>query len=112
MTITNQQVTSLAAQVVQMITSKQTARKFPLGGLYVTPGVLAELDLDEVNDALCRHMKGDWGDVCEEDRQENEFALGKYLRLFSVYHSQAGQKFWVITEADRSATTVLLPEEY
>jgi hypothetical protein len=55
---------------------------------------------------------GDWGDVNEQDRQENELSLQKGFRLFSVYHSTQGVKFWIITEANRSATTVLLPQEY
>ena len=59
-----------------------------------------------------RHESGDWGDVCDSDRQENEFALDKMLRLFSVYHLRDGTKIWIITEADRNITTVLLPEDY
>ena len=55
---------------------------------------------------------GDWGDVCEEDRKENEFSLENHLRLFSVYHLGDGTKIWIITEADRSVTTILLPSEY
>ncbi len=86
--------------------------KFEPGPLYITVGAREELELEEVRQALSRHVQGDWGDVCEDDRQANDFALGKFLRLFSVYHTNAGRKFWVITEADRSATTVLLPEEY
>jgi hypothetical protein len=57
-------------------------------------------------------MRGDWGEVCEEDRQENELALRQGFRLLSVYTTQAGEKLWVISEADRSATTLLLPQEY
>ena len=55
---------------------------------------------------------GDWGELCEEDRQENEFSLREGFRLLSAYTSAQGEKFWVITERDRSVTTVLLPEEY
>lgn len=61
---------------------------------------------------LSRHAAGDWGNVCEEDRLENEFSLDKRLRVFSVYRTRCGDTLWVITEADRSATTLLLPEEY
>ncbi len=86
--------------------------KFPLGRMLSTPGAWAELDSEDVLKALRRHAAGDWGDVCEEDRAENEFALDKYLRLFSVYRDRNGTKFWIITEADRSVTTVLLPAEY
>ena len=86
--------------------------KFRLGNIYTTPGVLAAIPHDEVIRALARHLSGDWGDVSAEDQQENEFSLGCRLRLLSAYHSRAGVKFWIITEADRSATTVLLPDEY
>tara|TARA_Y100000296_G_scaffold72494_1_gene88942 strand:- start:84 stop:296 length:213 start_codon:yes stop_codon:yes gene_type:complete len=60
---------------------------------------------------LDRHRSGDWGDVDAEDGQANDAALKDGSRIFSVYH-QHGQKVWVITEADRSSTCVLLPEEY
>jgi hypothetical protein len=62
--------------------------------------------------ALRRHARGDWGDLDDEDLQANERALKDGTRLLSAYHSSAGTKFWIITEWDRSATTVLLPEEY
>jgi len=61
---------------------------------------------------LVRHIAGDWGDVDEHDRRENELSLIHGLRLLSAYTLSSGTKIWVITEADRSATTVLLPEEY
>ena len=86
--------------------------KFCLGNIYATPGVLAAIPHDEVIRALARHQSGDWGDVDAEDKQENEYSLGLRLRLLSAYHSRSGMKFWIITEADRSATTVLLPSEY
>lgn len=70
------------------------------------------LSPEDIAKGLSRHLAGDWGDVCEEDRQENELSLKEGFRLFSVYHAGDGTKFWIITEADRSATTVLLPEEY
>ena len=85
--------------------------KFTLGRVVATPGALKNVSPFECGDALARHLTGDWGDVCEEDRAENEFSLIRGLRLFSVYHTEDGTKFWVITEADRSVTTVLLPEE-
>lgn len=89
-----------------------TRRPFELGRLCATPGILESLEPSEVLHALQRHSRGDWGDVGEEDRKENERSLTIAMRLFSVYHSAKGQKFWIITEADRSLTTVLLPEEY
>ena len=86
--------------------------KFELGQTLITPFARDTLHPEDVLGALGRHALGDWGDVCEEDRQENNFSLPRYLRLLSVYHDRNGTKFWVITEADRSATTVLLPDEY
>jgi hypothetical protein len=87
-------------------------RKFRLGNIYATPGVLETIPHDEVIRALARHQSGDWGDLDAEDIQENEYSLGLRLRLLSAYHTHTGVKFWIITEADRSATTVLLPSEY
>ena len=92
---------------------------FPIGALYITPGAQAALGEDqcdpaqsEVRDALTRHMRGDWGEVCDEDWTENDFSLKNGFRILSAYTSKSGFKFWIITEADRSATTILLPEEY
>ena len=64
-----------------------------------------------VTDSLARHCNGDWGELSTEDKKENDFSLDKHLRLFSVYKKD---KFviWVITEADRSVTTILFPAEY
>ena len=59
-----------------------------------------------------RHLHGDWGDCGDEDWQENELSLREGFRLLSVYHDRNTVKFWIITEADRSATTILLPEDY
>ncbi len=86
--------------------------KFPLGRTVITPNALQALAADEVLQALARHQCGDWGAVCEDDRAENEQSLKEGFRLLSAYHAKDGRKFWVITEADRSATTVLLPEDY
>ena len=86
--------------------------KFELGQTVITPQARDTLHPEDVLGAICRHALGDWGDVCEDDRQENDFSLPRYLRLLSVYHDRKGTKFWVITEADRSTTTVLLPHEY
>lgn len=87
-------------------------QNFSLGRLLSTPGAIDTLHPDDMLTALGRHAKCDWGDCCPEDWTENDFALDKYLRLFSVYHDRNGTKFWIITEADRSATTILLPDEY
>jgi hypothetical protein len=88
--------------------------KFNLGQLVATPGALEALTKTEESPLsfIARHISGDWGDIDGEDVQENEFALNQNLRLLSVYHLKDGTKIWIITEADRSATTILLPSEY
>ena len=88
------------------------AGKFPLGRSVTTPGALAGVPTDEMQAALFRHHHGDWGDICESDRQENERALHEGSRLLSVFYTKAGVKFYIITEHDRSVTTVLLPSDY
>lgn len=87
---------------------------FDIGQLVATPGALAALEKtgQTAMDFLSRHVRGDWGDLSKEDRDENQFSLEKGLRLLSSYRTTAGDKIWVITEADRSVTTFLLPEEY
>lgn len=96
--------------------------KFELGELVITQGIryLIEQQKDEEdsgralkNIAIClvRHNRGDWGDLCAQDKNENNYSLDKHLRLLSAYETKFG-KIWIITEADRSATTILLPEEY
>ena len=87
---------------------------FNLGQPVATPGALDALAQAEEAPAayLMRHVTGDWGDLPEEDIQENELSLQQGNRLFSAYHLNTGKKIWVITEWDRSVTTILLPEEY
>jgi len=87
---------------------------FQLGGLYATPGAIAALEAAGETAAtyLGRHALGDWGDMDPEDLLENERSLGRGSRLFSGYNLPTGDRLWIITEADRSATTVLLPAEY
>lgn len=89
-----------------------SATKFSLGQIVITRTAQATLPSDEVIAALKRHAAGDWGDLDEEDRAENERSLRDACRLLSVYHSVGGVKFYIITEHDRSVTTVLLPEDY
>jgi hypothetical protein len=86
--------------------------KFPLGRTVITRNALSVLTHEEVLAALSRHAAGDWGDLDAEDRAANERALFDGSRLVSVYRSAAGVKFYVITEHDRSISTVLLPEDY
>lgn len=89
-----------------------SAAKFPLGQLVATPGALKAIPGDEIMAALARHVVGDWGQMTAHDWEANQIALVEGTRLFSVYRTHTGLKFWVITEADRSATTVLLPQDY
>ena len=91
--------------------SDQTA-KFSLGQMVATPNALAHIPNDEILLALSRHVQGDWGTLDAEDLQSNDRALQHGGRLFSSYHSSQNVKFWIITECDRSVTTVLLPEDY
>mgnify|MGYP006969436917 FL=1 len=88
--------------------------KFPLGQTVATPGCLAALsEAGQSADVfLRRHNGGDWGDLDDEDKEANELALRDGSRIFSAYHLKDGTKIWVITEADRSSTCILLPEEY
>ena len=85
---------------------------FASGRTVITRGALDALEGEDVHASIARHASGDWGDVCPEDKQANDDASKVGARLLSAYHTGSGQKFWIITEADRSATTVLLPEEY
>lgn len=88
--------------------------RFSLGQTVATPGALAALTqaAQSPSEFVCRHISGDWGDVDAEDQQANEDALVHGHRLLSAYRTKRGTKLWVITEADRSSTCVLLPEEY
>ena len=81
---------------------------FTLGQVLATPGALERTALPFV----LRHVSGDWGDICAEDRQSNADALQYGYRLMSVYELSKTERLWIITEADRSSTTLLLPEEY
>ena len=85
---------------------------FSLGMVVITRKAEAQLLPLDVMDALNRHAQGDWGDLEEEDRLSNERALVKDNRLLSAYHAANGDKFWIITEWDRSVTTILMPEDY
>ena len=88
--------------------------KFSLGHIVATPGALQALEEANQNpfEFLERHQAGDWGDLCAEDIRENEFSVTNGFRLLSAYRTLHDLKIWVITEADRSVTTLLLPHEY
>ncbi len=88
--------------------------KFPLGQLAATPGALRALEEsgESPTQFLDRHVNGDWGTVDKADAAENEFSVDNDLRILSAYRTSKDVKIWIITEADRSATTILLPSEY
>ena len=86
--------------------------RFPLGHIAMTTRALRTLHLGDMSDALARHAQCDWGEISSEDRDRNESALWEMGRLHSVYHDRNGVKFWIMSEANRRATTVLLPDEY
>ena len=83
-----------------------------LGTIFVTPGVVDEIDRDEIYKALSRHQRYDWGNVCEEDWEANDKAVKNNSRILSSYTSKDNVDFWIITESDRISTTIMLPEEY
>jgi hypothetical protein len=85
---------------------------FALGRVVATAAASATLNAADIRAGIDRHHAGDWGELDEHDRHENDLALTKGYRLFSVYRDRTGHKFYVITEADRSVTTVLLPGDY
>ncbi len=87
---------------------------FPLGQVVATPGALALLEANGMDPLafLIRHVCGDWGDLDEHDRKENELSLIHGFRILSAYNLPDGERLWIITEADRSSTTLLKPDEY
>src|SRR5882724_12035185 len=88
--------------------------RFALGETFITPGAQEALDIagETAIQFLRRHMSADWGEVSEDDAQENELSLREGFRLLSAYRTVKGQTVWIITEEDRSASTILLPSEY
>jgi hypothetical protein len=91
-----------------------TSTPFPLGEIVATPGALQALARAEhaPEELLERHRRCDWGEVDVEDRATNDYAVGHGQRLLSSYRLASGARLWIITEADRSVTTLLLPSEY
>ena len=96
---------------MQKIIIAVSSTKFPLGKVVITPNALSRLDAEAIQQALTRHAAGDWGDVSPDDALENELSLKEGFRLLSVYGSGEG-RFCIITKADRSVTTILMPEDY
>lgn len=89
-------------------------RKFPLGQIVATPGAIDVMNQsgETPDEFLFRHSTGDWGDIPQEDAELNDAAVTDCGRILSAYSTKDDVKLWIITEADRSATTILLPEEY
>ena len=85
---------------------------FPLGRIVITANAQDVLVHYDVRRAVQRHALRDWGEVSAADKAENELSLKEGCRILSAYHDSKGAKFWIITEADRSVTTVLLPEDH
>ena len=95
--------------------SLPTIPLFPAGQIAATPGALALLEQANKTplEFVSRHLRGDWGDdLCQDDKTENELSLKQGFRLLSSYKVTETEKLWIITEADRSVTTLLLPSEY
>ena len=91
--------------------------KFEMGQVVMTNGICEQIIEDEafgkfVHDSLSRHRECDWGDMADEDLKMNDEAMENGDRIFSAYKPRQGKKIWIITEADRSATTILFPDEY
>jgi len=86
--------------------------RFPIGKTFATPGALALTDVD-LTKYLRRHHCGDWGEeLCDDDKQANEESLKDGTSLLSCYRTPAGDRLYIITECDRSLTTIMLPDEY
>lgn len=92
----------------------KTKVKFPLGQIVATPGAIEALNEagQTPMEFLERHKAGDWGDLSADDKKENDRAVIHGDRILSAYHTNEGEKIWIVTEWDRSVTTLLLPEEY
>ena len=86
--------------------------RVPLGRIVATSNALGTINPADIMVGLRRHVRGDWGELDEHDRQVNEQALRDGSRLLSAYTASTGRQFWIITEWDRSVTTILLPEDY
>ena len=91
-------------------------RKFDLGSIVYTKGIgelIKQVGIEELRKCVAKHSNCDWGNLCEEDKQLNDSAVVDGGRILSAYEIGENKvKIWIITEADRSYTTILLPEEY
>ena len=91
---------------------QEKAKRFPTGRLLCTPNAMNQGSREERRGACGRQQRGGGGEVAPEDWRSNNQALRQGRRILSAYRTRTGQKFGIITEADRSATTILLPEDY
>jgi hypothetical protein len=100
--------------ILNLPSTHHSGPRFKLGRILATPGALEAIADARVSivDLLIRHLRGDWGDVSDSDREQNERAITASERLLSNYVLPGGGTVWIITEADRFATTFLLPGEY
>lgn len=102
---------AINASVPETINASPENAKFELGMLVATPGVIHAIGLKRTVPYIVMHMTGHWGDLDLEDQRTNDWSVENGSRILSEYHVQ-GEKFWIITERDRSVTTLLLPDEY
>ncbi len=86
--------------------------KFELGRMVITPAALEAVSMYDYIPAMELHRCGMWGDLCKEDKAQNDLAVEAGMRILSAFHTDDNVKFWIITEWDRSVTTVLLPDDY
>lgn len=94
-----------------MIT-KYMNNNFKLGSVRITSNAASQINTDDLFAAFYRFKAGDWGDVCHEDRKSNDSAIDKGRRILGTYTDRCAVKFWILTESDRSVTTILLPKDY
>ena len=86
--------------------------RLQLGKVVITANAQEELDPVDVLESVSKHQHHDWGNMCEEDKNQNDLAVEEGLRIHSSYKDRNNKEFWIITEYDRSVTTILLPEDY
>jgi len=97
-----------------IVTKSENKVLFDLGQTVMTIGAREALKESNqtANEFLSRHQIGDWGLVCADDRRENDLSVKESFRILSTYKTSEGEKLWIITEADRCLSTILLPSEY
>lgn len=99
----------MSDKTVVSVTDEYPNAKFPLGNVVITPNAMVKVPSGEVRAAIQRHSRGDWGKVGDRDWLMNDDSVSADARIISAYDTEKGVRFWVITEGDRSFTTVLMP---